>query len=91
VKADQTVSESIAITSPIHWSAEEPYLYTLLISVAGEWVRVNVGFRQVEIRDGRSLFQTAAPSSSAAPIATTCTPSAATPSTTKTCSATSPR
>jgi beta-galactosidase/beta-glucuronidase len=56
VKADQTVSESIAVTSPIHWSAEEPYLHTLLISVAGEWVRVNVGFRQIEIRDAVLYF-----------------------------------
>jgi beta-galactosidase/beta-glucuronidase len=53
VKSDQTASASINVAAPIHWSAENPYLYTLLISAGEEWVRVNVGFRQVEIRDAQ--------------------------------------
>ena len=46
------------ITAPRQWSAEDPYLYTLLVSVhaAGQDVTQvvpqRVGFRQIEIRDG---------------------------------------
>ncbi|MHB9022904.1 MAG: beta-galactosidase, LacZ type [Armatimonadota bacterium] len=50
------------IAAPRHWSAEEPYLYTLLISLYGpdgavtEVERFAVGFRQVEVREGRLLL-----------------------------------
>jgi beta-galactosidase/beta-glucuronidase len=47
---------SVPVASPLKWSAEEPNLYTLLISVAGEWTRVNVGFRQIEIRNAVLYF-----------------------------------
>ena len=36
----------------IPWNAEEPYLYTLLVSCAEETARLMVGFRRVEIVDG---------------------------------------
>ncbi|MBW3621987.1 MAG: DUF4981 domain-containing protein [Armatimonadetes bacterium] len=47
-----------AISNPMKWSAEEPNLYTLLVSLldsGGETLEVqryHVGFKQVEIRDG---------------------------------------
>jgi beta-galactosidase len=47
------------IAQPRQWSAESPYLYTLLLSVHApdgtlvEVVSGRVGFRQVEIKDGR--------------------------------------
>ncbi len=50
------------IANPYKWSAERPYLYTLLLMVkdaAGqtlEVARCAVGFRQVEIRDGKVLI-----------------------------------
>lgn len=53
---------SLAVRSPAKWSAEEPHLYTLIISVlseAGERLEVHrsrVGFRQVEIKDGVFLI-----------------------------------
>ena len=47
---------AILVSSPLKWSAEEPNLYTLLISVAGEWTRVNVGFRQIEIKNAVLYF-----------------------------------
>ena len=49
---------SQAIKNPALWSAETPYLYTLLIRLADdknqtiEYVSHRIGFRSVEIRDG---------------------------------------
>ncbi len=43
------------IRSPRLWSAEEPWLYTLLVSDGAETASCRVGFRTVEIRDGRLL------------------------------------
>ncbi|MBR5279854.1 MAG: DUF4981 domain-containing protein [Clostridia bacterium] len=37
------------ITNPRNWTAEDPYLYTLLLSYHGEVIPVNVGLRTVEI------------------------------------------
>lgn len=50
------------ISNPEKWTAETPYLYTLLITIKnrkGEVVsvrRVNVGFRSIEINDGQILI-----------------------------------
>ncbi len=50
-----------AVANPRKWSAEEPNLYMLLLTLKDGRGRVlevqqcNVGFRQVEIRDGRIL------------------------------------
>jgi len=50
------------VLNPKKWSAETPYLYTLLLTLkteSGEDVEVEsckVGFRQVEIKDGRILI-----------------------------------
>jgi beta-galactosidase len=52
---------SIPVSGPRKWSAEDPYLYQLLLTVrdaAGTVLEVipqNVGFRKIEIRDGRFL------------------------------------
>jgi beta-galactosidase len=43
---------TIAITGPKKWSAEDPYLYKLVLSFGGRFVVQNVGFRKVEIKDG---------------------------------------
>jgi len=43
------------LRSPRWWSAEEPALYTLVLSGDDERARCHVGFRRVEIRDGRLL------------------------------------
>lgn len=37
------------------WSAEHPYLYTLVVHAGGEEIRQQVGFRRVEIRDVQLL------------------------------------
>ena len=55
----RVVEACYALKSPRKWNAEEPNLYTLLLSLYGEndelleVHRVMVGFRQVQIRDGQ--------------------------------------
>lgn len=55
------VSFSADVDTPRKWCAEDPYLYTMLLTLKGpegsalEVVREFVGFRQVEIKDGRIL------------------------------------
>ncbi|MBR1764348.1 MAG: glycoside hydrolase family 2 [Ruminococcus sp.] len=55
-----TVQEGQRFTAEIEepklWSAERPYLYTLIIRAAGEVIAERVGFRTTEIRDGVYLF-----------------------------------
>lgn len=52
-------SEAITVDNPARWTAETPHLYTLVLSLTDsggrlvEAVRHAVGFRTVEIRDGR--------------------------------------
>lgn len=54
-----SVSLSTVLTNPHKWSDEDPYLYTLLLTLkdaAGTTVEIEscrVGFRQVEIKDGQ--------------------------------------
>ena len=61
VPAGQTVTAAMvqAIGGPKKWTAESPYLYTLILSLVDEGGRVveaipqKVGFREVEIADGQ--------------------------------------
>jgi beta-galactosidase/beta-glucuronidase len=56
---DVTVEFVQTVANPEKWSAESPYLYTLLLTLKDtqgevlEVERCNVGFRQVEIKDGQ--------------------------------------
>ncbi|MDR0405450.1 MAG: beta-galactosidase, partial [Clostridiales bacterium] len=43
---------SVEIPEPRLWSAEQPSLYTLLLSRGGEVIAEEVGIREVQIRDG---------------------------------------
>ena len=59
--ADAVAKVELLTSAPRLWSAEDPYLYTLVMTLAGDGgsrdVRsCKVGFRQVEIRDGKLLF-----------------------------------
>jgi beta-galactosidase len=47
---------SATVSDVRQWSAETPYLYTLLISFGGETIAQQVGFRTVEIVNGRFLI-----------------------------------
>ena len=56
-----TFSTAMNVRAPRKWSAEDPYLYTLLLSLRGgdqllEVLRFAVGFRKVEVRNGVFLF-----------------------------------
>ena len=39
------------VTSPYKWTAETPYLYSMVVEVNGVYYSTKVGFRQVEIKD----------------------------------------
>ncbi len=60
-KSEVVLELEQAIANPKKWSAEEPNLYTLLLTLKDrrgkvlEVQRCNVGFRQVEIKEGRIL------------------------------------
>ena len=60
-KNEIVVEAERKVLKPRKWSAEDPYLYTMLLTLkneSGEIVEVescHVGFRQIEIRDGRIL------------------------------------
>ena len=61
-RAEGETEIAIAAANPRKWSAEDPYLYKLLLTVknaAGTVLEVipqNVGFRRVEIKGGRFLI-----------------------------------
>ena len=46
---------SFELKSPQKWTAETPYLYTLVASTGGEVIPVKVGFRKVEIKNSQLL------------------------------------
>lgn len=58
-EAEAAVELAAPVANPRKWSAEDPYLYTLLLTLRDgggrvlEVERCHVGFRKVEIRDGR--------------------------------------
>lgn len=56
---EEAVTVSAPVTAPRKWSAEDPYLYTLVATIDGEdgqvaeAVSCRIGFRQVELKEGR--------------------------------------
>ncbi|RUT41437.1 DUF4981 domain-containing protein [Paenibacillus anaericanus] len=56
--SNQTFSLSASVLDPLKWSAEQPNLYTLILSLRNdngdllEVVRCRVGFRKFELKDG---------------------------------------
>jgi beta-galactosidase len=46
----------VEVRAPRRWSAEEPALYTVVVTGGGESVSCRVGFRRVEVRDRRLLL-----------------------------------
>ncbi|MEM1543809.1 MAG: glycoside hydrolase family 2 TIM barrel-domain containing protein [Candidatus Bathyarchaeia archaeon] len=60
-KSEAVVEVERRVIRPRKWSAEDPYLYTMLLTLkdeSGRTVEVescHVGFRQIEIRNGRIL------------------------------------
>lgn len=59
--ADGTAQLTTSLNTPHLWSAEDPYLYTLLLTLTNadgtkDLRTAKVGFRKVQIRDGVVLF-----------------------------------
>lgn len=60
--ATAMVEQAFAVPSPAHWTAETPALYRLIVTATDgegnvtECRAVNVGFRQIDIRDGQMLI-----------------------------------
>lgn len=46
---------------PIEWNAENPYLYTLIVSQAGEYIPIKVGFRDIQVSARRELLINGSP------------------------------
>lgn len=44
------------IADPVQWNAENPYLYTLVVEQAGEFIPIKVGFRDMRISSRRELL-----------------------------------
>ena len=61
-KSEAIIEVERKVSRPRKWSAEDPYLYTMLLTLkneSGEIIEVescHVGFRQIEIKDGRILI-----------------------------------
>lgn len=43
---------SLTVEKPILWSAEKPYLYTMVLACGGEIITDRLGIRTVKVRDG---------------------------------------
>ncbi len=63
---ESRITFAMPVANPLKWSAEHPNLYTLLLTLKDadgnvlEVERCNVGFRKVEIQDGKVLINGAA-------------------------------
>jgi beta-galactosidase len=61
VAGESAATLSAKVTNPLKWSAETPHLYKLLLTLKSEAgqtlevIPVNIGFREVEIKDGNLL------------------------------------
>lgn len=45
-------SFSVPVKNPRKWTAEDPYLYHLILKSEGQVIAQRIGFRQVELKDG---------------------------------------
>lgn len=55
--SDEGVCETeLFVDSPTLWNHESPELYTLTLSLEGEYRALRIGFRKVEVRDGKLLI-----------------------------------
>ncbi len=50
--AEADTQADLPVPRPLYWSAEEPLLYTLRITLADEWVEQRLGLRTVRAADG---------------------------------------
>ena len=50
--SELTETATISVAAPHLWSAEDPYLYDLILSADGEFVRHRIGFRESVVENG---------------------------------------
>lgn len=51
-----TDSFTLCVDNCIFWNAENPYLYTVLFEINGEFIPFKIGFRMVKIENGQIIF-----------------------------------
>ncbi len=51
-----TALPALSVENPKLWSAETPYLYTLIIEVGGEYIKKKIGFRSISVSDKCELM-----------------------------------
>ncbi|NLK39041.1 MAG: DUF4981 domain-containing protein [Clostridiales bacterium] len=56
VSGTHTASEkkdsiTLSLENPVLWSDETPHLYELYLNCAGEYIKIDIGLRKIEIRD----------------------------------------
>ncbi len=56
VAADFDGEIVLNVENPVLWNAEKPYLYELELSIAGEIIRLDVGFRSIAISKKQELL-----------------------------------
>ncbi|MEJ5229465.1 MAG: glycoside hydrolase family 2 TIM barrel-domain containing protein [Pseudothermotoga sp.] len=56
IEGEKRLSFELEIQSPLKWSWETPWLYVLGIELAQDKKKINFGFRKIEVKDGRLLF-----------------------------------
>jgi beta-galactosidase len=55
-KAAKNVHLQLPVKNPHKWTAETPYLYTLVLSFGDKFVAQRIGFRKTELKDGLFLI-----------------------------------
>lgn len=50
-----SVSFSLDVANPRKWTAEDPYLYHVVLTLGGQVIAQRIGFRKVELKDGLFL------------------------------------
>ncbi|KAH6680993.1 glycoside hydrolase family 2 protein [Halenospora varia] len=51
----KTISFSLSVAEPHKWTAEDPYLYHLLLTNGGQTLSQRIGFRSIELKEGLVL------------------------------------
>ena len=52
----ETKLDGLKVENPHLWTAEDPYLYTLVIEANGEYIRKKIGFRSITVSDKCELL-----------------------------------
>lgn len=56
VEGEETLSFAFDVKKPLKWSAETPWLYVLCAELSEDRKKINFGFRKIEVKDGKLLF-----------------------------------